>query len=117
MEIIYSQVTPAEYKCGKCGAIGCKLWRDYGERLVVTSLLCASCAAESQKKDISDIDADGLRRCEFGGRTNQIGWYIPAVPTEDFSGYWGIMSIPEIAYGWWRNLPTHPEQLNAQPVA
>lgn len=36
---------------------------------------------------------------------NQIGRYVPAIPTEDGVGYWGFTAVPEAGIRWWRNLP------------
>lgn len=40
-------------------------------------------------------------------RTDQIGWRVPAVPTEDGT-YWGYTSVPTPGVDWWRKLPTFP---------
>lgn len=105
----YSNIeTPSGYKCSKCSATGCKLWRDYQTFLDNQSLLCAKCAAEEQKKDISTIDAKGRRETEHGGRTDQIGWRIPAVPTIEGDTFWGYSSVPQAGCDWWANLPSLP---------
>jgi hypothetical protein len=109
VKIDYSKPgTPAEYKCSKCGAIGCKLWRGYQD--MRPDLLCCECAAKEEKKDISDIDEKGMRNSGIGGgyRTDQIGWQVPAVPDEEGFGYWGYCSVPQAGCDWWRNLPTRP---------
>lgn len=93
---------PDEYKCGECGATGCKLWREY--QTFAPRLLCAGCAMTDQKKTGS-VDADGFRVYEYG-RTDQIGWYVPAVPDEEGIGYWGYTSVPSAGVAWWRALPT-----------
>ena len=98
---------PENYKCAQCGATGCKLWREY--HTVSPQLLCARCAAADQREDVSDIDAYG-RRSFHGGRIDQIGWYVPAVPTEEGGGYWGYTSVPQPGCNWWRKLPTLPLQ-------
>lgn len=104
-----SKETPPSYKCGGCGAGGCKLWRDYQCSLDYQTLLCAKCAAEEQKKNISDIDKDGKRGGEIPGyRTDQIGWRIPAVPTKRNDTFWGYTSVPRDGVRWWRRLPTLP---------
>jgi hypothetical protein len=78
MKIRYSEPsTPEKYKCAKCGATGCKLWREY--QTVNPQLLCAPCAAKDQDKSIEGIDNNGLRPYE-NIRTDQIGWYVPAIP-------------------------------------
>lgn len=69
-EVDYSKaVVPDDYKCGTCGATDVKLWREY--QTFSPQLLCADCAAVDQHKDISDIDAGGMRSDKFG-RTDQI---------------------------------------------
>lgn len=100
--------TPPNYVCGKCGASGCKLWREYQTFLNHQNLRCAPCAAETEEEDISNIDKDGLRESNHGMKTDQIGWYIPAVPTEENDTYWGYTSVPERGVQWWRGLPTLP---------
>ncbi len=92
-----------EYKCVKCGADNCKLWRESYVNNV--ELHCAVCAAKAEKKDISDIDENGKRTTEYG-RTDQIGTFIPAVPTEDQMSFWGYNSVPDKGCRWWRALPT-----------
>ncbi len=104
---------PPNYKCGKCGATGCKLWREYQTFLEHQTLLCANCAAKDQKKDISDIDAEGRYTLDpktFGRaqKSDQIGWYVPAVPTEENDSYWGYTSVPQAGCDWWDRLPTLP---------
>jgi hypothetical protein len=104
-----SSVTPADYKCDGCGATGCKLWREYQTFADYTKLLCADCAAKDEHEDISDIDADGRHNGNFY-RTDQIGWYIPAVPVEGENTYWGYTSIPQAGCDWWGRLPTKPQK-------
>lgn len=106
----YSKIeTPPGYKCSKCGATGCKLWRDYQTFLEYQDLVCAKCAAGEQGKDISTIDDKGFRKIEHGMRTDQIGWRVPAVPTVEGDTFWGYTSIPPDGCAWWVNLPTLPK--------
>jgi len=65
--------------------------------------MCAECAAKNQKIDISTMDENGMRLVEFG-RTDQIGWYIAAIPDEEGVGYWGYTSVPEEGIIWWKSL-------------
>lgn len=97
--------TPRRYRCGTCGAKGCKLWREYNTMACYTELVCCDCAGKSQKKDVSTIDAGGYRETEYG-RTDQIGMRIPAVPTEEGDTFWGYTSVPDAGCTWWRSLPT-----------
>lgn len=38
-------------------------------------------------------------------RTDQIGWRVPAVPTQEGDTFWGYTSVPEDGCDWWRKLP------------
>jgi hypothetical protein len=101
-----------KYECGICGATGCKLWREYGTMRVY--LACAPCAAKAGGRDISTIDALGMREApEYvwmkGERTDQIGWYVPAIPADDEGSMWGATSTPMEAYERWQMLPTLPK--------
>lgn len=102
-----------KYKCGMCGATGCKLWREYGTMRVY--LACAPCAAKVGKRDISSIDENGMRLMpEYSWarpdeRTDQIGWYVPAIPADDDGSMWGATSTPMDAYKRWQELPTLPK--------
>lgn len=101
----YSEaIAPDDYKCSNCDATGIKLWRMY--QSFPRRLLCASCTAEGQNENIDDIDAEGYRSSKFGGRTDQIGCFVPAIPDEEGSGWWGYTSVPPAGVDWWRNLPT-----------
>lgn len=98
------EYVPQEYKCYKCSKHGVKLWRDYQAFLDKQELLCATCAAEAQKKDISGMDSDG-RYFTGENKTDQIGWLVPAVPSEDGTTLWGYTSVPQAGVDWWRKLP------------
>jgi DNA-directed RNA polymerase subunit RPC12/RpoP len=99
-----NKTVPANYVCGKCGKTHVKLWRIY--QSFDLELLCANCAAKNQNKDISTMDKTGRHLGEFGW-TDQIGWYIAAVPDEEGFGYWGYTSVPEVGIMWWSNLPNN----------
>lgn len=141
----YTKVkTPSSYTCGKCGASGVKLWRDYQTFLNNQTLLCLNCACEEQGK-VRTLTEDGASlytdkvhhwyrtaNSEPGWwhgfdpakgppenaietksdreRTDQIGWRIPAVPTEENDTFWGYTSVPEPGCIWWRNLPASVEK-------
>ncbi len=104
--VSYGGGAPPEYVCGTCGVGGVKLWREYQTFLSHQTLECCDCAAKSQGKDVSCIDADGRRLLDDGMRCDQIGWRIPAVPTEEGDTFWGYTSVPEPGVEWWRRLPT-----------
>ena len=141
-----STAPPPHYRCATCGAHGCKLWREYQTFLEHQSLSCCDCAGKSQGRDVSTIDAGGRiehvhRRTrrqrrhtarhgyrgrrgarpvtgELGrGRTDTIGWRVPAVPTEDGSTFWGYTSVPDAGCAWWRRLPTRTAEAAYQIVA
>jgi hypothetical protein len=129
---------PENYVCGKCGATGVKLWRDYQTFLEHQSLRCLSCAcSEESKVRVPTEDgrslyaeerhmyrtatmepycwkeynpAEGLPKNAvetkiWRDRTDQIGWRVPAVPTEENDTYWGYTSVPQPGCDWWYNLP------------
>lgn len=95
-------IIPKKYFCSKCGKTHVKLWRRY--QSVNLELLCAECASVNQQKDISTMDENGTCSGKLGS-TDQIGWYIPAVPDEEGLGYWGYTSVPEEGVNWWKKLP------------
>jgi len=97
--------TPIGYKCYTCSATGVKLWRQYQTFLEHQDLLCASCAAKEQNIDISTMNIQGLYQSELLQLTDQIGWYVPAIPTEQGDTFWGYFSIPQAGCLWWQNLP------------
>lgn len=101
--------TPKSYVCSSCGVSGCKLWREY--QTCDPQLLCCICAGRVDKKDVSTVDAEGLRKSEYGSRTDQIGWYVPAIPVEEEEeSYWGYTSVPPDGVTWWKNLPTFSKE-------
>lgn len=103
-----SNNVPDGYKCQVCGASGVKLWRIY--QSTAPDLLCAKCAAQDQGQDISTMDEHGALDNGYGGATDQIGWFIPAVPTPEGNGYWGYTSVPERAGAWWERLPNEKRE-------
>lgn len=109
--VSYNGGAPDWYKCRSCGTQGVKLWRLYQTFSVKPKLLCCHCAAKDQGKDIEGIDADGCyqnksKHSKVTFHTDQIGWLVPAVPTEEGPAYWGYSSVPEAGVEWWRRLPT-----------
>lgn len=95
---------PSGYQCDDCKRTGVKLWREYNTFLDHQNFRCAQCAMVNQGKSFV-LDETGCYSDEHGQICNQIGWLVPAVPTEDCSTYWGYGSIPAAGYAWWSNLP------------
>lgn len=100
---------PDNYTCSNCGKHGIKLWRVY--QSFTPHLLCASCAATEEKCDISTMGKDG-RFLRDGYPTDQIRWYVPAVPSNNDGAYWGYTSVPDEGVTWWRNLPNDIEKVS-----
>lgn len=100
-----TNITPEKYKCSKCSSSNIKLWRQYQTFADNIELLCGSCALKDQNKT-GPIDDNGRIKGEYGF-TDQIGWLVPAVPTEDGDTFWGYTSVPSSGCRWWRNLPTN----------
>lgn len=96
---------PSDYKCAKCGAKDCKLWRETA--FSAPQLLCVDCACTDQKKT-NNVNEEGLRTDDHKMQTDQIGWYVPAVPTRDNFGYWSYGSVPDDGVEWWKRLPLRP---------
>lgn len=95
------------YRCARCGTSGCKLWRESYVMLNQVELLCANCTAKEENKEISTMGPDGKWMSEWGP-TDQIGSWLPAVPTEDGKTFWGYTSVPDAGCQWWRDLPSLP---------
>jgi len=97
---------PKDYKCSKCGAQGIKMWRQYNTFADHIELMCGQCALEDQGKK-GPLDDRGMRQSEVDNeKTDQIGWLVPAIPTEDESTFWGYTSVPASGVRWWKALPT-----------
>ena len=85
--------TPAFYKCGTCGASGCKLWR-YAATFSI-DLECATCLG---KRAGCTFDALGKTQWKVGDHVRNVmtecaGGCVPAVPAQD-GGYWGTLVYP-----------------------
>lgn len=85
------------YMCYKCKRRNCKLWREYQTFLDHQELRCASCLGKTVNSQGQIFTRDGL--------TDQIGWFVPAVPTSNNKTFWGYTSVPEAFVKWWRSLP------------
>lgn len=109
----YQQV-PNGYICSQCGATGVKLWRNSQCCVSAVELLCGNCAIEyatSRGHKVSGpITCDGKVHDEDCGQCDQIGWMVPAVPTEDGDTYWGYTSVPHAGVCWWKGLPIVVEE-------
>lgn len=118
-----SATPPLPYHCGQCGVHGVKLWRDYNMFLDHQSLLCAKCACFEQGNDERTFSVDSgengraivsvtyaVDRHGLNGPSgDQIGWRVPAVPTQDGSTFWGYSSVTLEGVTWWKRLPLSKE--------
>lgn len=108
---------PPNYKCSVCKIHGVKLWRQYQTFADQLELMCAECAIKDQSSGESSsisklavkgpilVDEDGRHEGEHG-KSDQIGWLVPAVPDEEGYSYWGYTSVPQAGVNWWKQLPT-----------
>ncbi|MBR1605921.1 MAG: hypothetical protein IJ660_07460 [Alphaproteobacteria bacterium] len=102
---------PESYKCQICGATHVKLWRKYQTLVCDNTLVCASCLSRMHKEDgftpIFSQTKDGGRWLNRYGqlRSDSIGNYVPAVPTEENDTFWGYTSVPKKGCDWWSKLP------------
>jgi hypothetical protein len=87
----YSAPPPATYRCHRCGVGGVKLWRGYASSFV--ELTCVACTEIEEGRTCGLPDTD------------QIGFRVPAVPTEGGETYWGYTSVPDDGVAWWHRLP------------
>jgi hypothetical protein len=113
-----SRAAPAGYVCTECSAHGCKLWRQYQTCADSISLLCANCALKRNNLEGVTIDDSGKHRdSEALFATDNIGWLVPAVPTEDGVTYFGYTSAPQDGVDWWVALPSYPALVVTRPLA
>lgn len=101
--------TPKGYACN-CGAKNCKLWRQPNTLASHIELLCATCAMKDQRTGPLNLDAKGRHKTTAIGMNDQIGWLVPAVPTEDGTTFWGYSSVPDAGVDWWQFLPNHSKE-------
>lgn len=105
-----TQDAPADYVCEFCKAKGVKLWRGYND--FFPKLSCFDCSIKNSNRFvIQDIDTNGCSiaapsEAEVEGSCLEVclGWYNPAVPSEDNQAYWGLTSTPKEAWAWWKGL-------------
>lgn len=102
---------PYDYVCCKCGLGGRKLWRQYNTFASHIELMCVDCAAEDQGKELKNVTENGRRDNKYG-RSDQIGWLVPAIPTEDGETFWGYTSVPAAGVDWWREIPLRRKPTN-----
>lgn len=95
---------PGGYACVVCGASDCKMWRIGGSSCV--ELHCCDCACKESSLSAYDVNDGGFIRDPRHGRIDQIGSYVPAVPTECGTSFFGYTSVPDAGVKWWRGLPT-----------
>lgn len=50
--------------------------------------------------------ADAIETKAEKEKSDQIGWRVPAVPTEENDTFWGYTSVPQAGCEWWYKLPT-----------
>lgn len=53
---------------------------------------------------------DAVEITTHRSKTDQIGWRVPAIPTEENDTYWGYTSVPQPGCDWWASLPTQPKE-------
>jgi hypothetical protein len=107
-----SAAMPPAYRCGTCGDTGVKLWRRYQTFLDHQDLLCGDCAAKDQGEEPPGADGKIETDC---GRSDAIGWMVPAVPTESGETFWGYTSVPQAGVEWWHRLPTRRAKGEGRP--
>lgn len=90
-------------KCSECGVSGVKLWRETHAYSHAPTLLCVACASAVNGSDPGLVNDRGVRPIA-NGSTDQIGWFVPAVPDGN-GNWWGYTSIPQDAYDAWAALP------------
>lgn len=95
-------IKPKEYKCETCGKTKVKLWRDY----MGTTLSCVDCTLNNAGLTGTLVDDNGRRETEYG-KTDQLGWYVPAIQVvPGFEMLWGYTSVPQNRVEEWCKLPT-----------
>ena len=108
----FSYVTgevPETYKCQICGQTHVKLWRKSNTFLDQQTLVCASCLARMHTsispKFVKTKQGFLWTHKNRSQPSDQLGDFLPAVPTEDNSTFWGYTAVPQAGCQWWKNLP------------
>ena len=68
--------------CGKCGAVGCRLYRPGGKFIRPERFRCNACV-----------------------RVDQMGYYVPLIIDEATGAVWGFTSVPQDQRLAWYALP------------
>lgn len=99
--------TPETYKCRICGQTHVKLWRKSYTFLNQQTLVCASCLSRmhTEGKFVPKFVKGHWLDKHGRASSDQIGIYLPAVPTEENDTFWGYTSVPQAGCQWWKNLP------------
>lgn len=94
---------PATYQCAECHTNGVKLWRMGSSSHVL--LQCYLCVCKKEGVDPTSVDVDGTVPSRMGhGRSDQIGYHVPAVP-HPTGGYWQYAAVDTDGAAWWRAMP------------
>ena len=103
-----SREVPSWYKCKVCEKNGVKLWRNFSNFLVDTTLLCVNCAiarsGPHNGEDYSTMTEEGKHR-GVTGLTDQLPFGVAAIPTMKGDTFWGYTSAPDDGVDWWTRLP------------
>lgn len=84
---------------------GCSFYEDEVHHLYRTPTMKPGWWSYYDPKE--GLPADAIETKIHRERTDQIGWRVPAVPTEDGT-YWGYSSVPTPGVNWWKKLPSFP---------
>lgn len=105
------------YACAACGKQGVKLWRPY--QCSPDDFFCIRhFSEETDDARVGPVDGEQmpppgveyvsdetLERVK-GGLTDQLGWWVPAIPMLETEGAcWGYTSVPGDRVEWWKGLP------------
>ena len=103
--------TPKTYKCHHCGQVHVKLWRLQLKPIEQQTLICAPCLSRRYAEKgflprfIQTKQGGYWTSRKAGIRSDRIGSFVPAVPSEDNRFLWGYDSVPKVGIEWWHRLP------------